>query len=178
MKENKIDGQKYQPQTKAAPVPNPIICCQHCSQKADLFVSCVNAHGKVTSKAFCLPHAIKEGLLHPRKWELIPGETPLHHCGETSCACGMTEGLLRVKGRAGCAKCYKTFEEQFKLATSNVQPGIVHIGKTPVRMAPVANVRRRIRVLEMVMERAIKKEAYERAAVCRDRIKELSQTKA
>jgi len=177
MKEHQTQGLKIQPQAGSAQLPAPTICCQHCQQKASFFVSCVNGQGKVHSQAFCAQHALKEGILHPRKWELLGSAEPLHRSSETSCACGMTENILKAKGRVGCARCYKTFEKQLKAAAMSVQPGIVHAGKTPVRMTPIADVRRQVRILEMVMQRAIKKESYEQAAVCRDRIRELTQAK-
>ena len=154
---------------------SPVICCQHCKCRAFFFVSAVNAQGSVSSSAFCLHHGYKEGLMHPRKWELLQSGKELHAGTELLCACGMNQSLLKAKGRVGCARCYSTFAAHFKSILPVLHPGALHAGKTPIKMAPIVNVRRRVRVLEMVMQRAIRREAYEQAAEVRDRIKALRQ---
>lgn len=151
----------------------PFICCQSCAQKAFFFATQVDSQGKATSKAYCLQHAFKAGLLHPRKWDLLDG-APMHKPAELTCGCGMTQSLLKNKGKVGCALCYTTFAAHLKPILPHVHNGgKVHGGKSPAKYAPRIEIRRRVKILELAMARAIKTEAYETAAVCRDQIKEL-----
>ena len=153
----------------------PSICCHCCGQKATLFVTQVSAGGKLASKAFCVLHALKDGLFHPRSYDLLQGKQELHRTTEPTCACGMTQSLFKTKGRAGCAHCYTTFGALIKPALSKIQNGTAHAGKAPAKYAPRVDVRRRVTILKMAMERAIKNESYEAAAKCRDQIAELSK---
>jgi protein arginine kinase activator len=152
----------------------PALCCHCCDQKASFFVSSVSAHGKVTSVAFCVGHAFKAGLLHPKKWGLLEQNgRELHKPTELVCRCGLTQARLRIIGRVGCAHCYTTFAALLKPALPELHNATAHAGKSPAKFAPRVDVRRRVMALEMAMQRAIKREAYEQAAVFRDELKEL-----
>ncbi len=152
-----------------------IPCCQ-CSQKAFFHASCVNAHGFVTKKSFCLSHAHQAGLMHPKSWDLLtvtPSKSPA--VTEKSCRCGTTESLLQAKGRAGCAHCYRVFAHLFASVVAKVQHAAFHAGKSPSTARPVPNVRRRVAILKMALSRAIQAEAYEQAAQVRNELAQLTK---
>ena len=147
-------------------------CC--CGGKATYFVTDVNPKGKTSSKAFCILHAIKEGLLHPKAFDLLGGGNTLHKPAELACKCGCTVSTIKAKGRVGCASCYKVFGALLRPYIQQVQPGNVHCGKAPRKSTAVVSVRRRITQLEQRMQEAIREENYEMAALARDEIKVLS----
>ena len=90
--------------------------------------------------------------------------------------CGWTLQKVRASGgRLGCPDCYTAFAQLLTEAIHNVHRGSVHLGKRPQSMpqngrttieAELENRRRELDAL-------IKREEYEEAAVCRDRINQL-----
>jgi len=114
--------------------------------------------------------------------------------GSTACeVCGMSFAEFKSTGRLGCPECYKALEEQLKPILDRAHQGAVHhVGKVPKRMmqqagegselhdreAAIAAAEARaaqIRRLREDLERAVKSEAYERAAEMRDRLRQLQQ---
>lgn len=92
--------------------------------------------------------------------------------------CGWT--LAKIKhsgGRLGCPECYHTFEKIIRDALSGVQRGTVHFGKRPPsasgnsRAALEAELKERQHELDAL----VKREEYEQAAACRDRILQLKE---
>ena len=123
-----------------------------------------------------------------------PGSPGGPASGGIACTvCGMTFAEFKSTGRLGCPECYKALEEQLKPILDRAHQGAVHhIGKVPKRMmqqageagglhdreAAIAAAEARaaqIRRLREDLERAVKSEAYERAAELRDRLRRLQQ---
>ncbi len=94
----------------------------------------------------------------------------------TCSECGWT--LAKIKhsgGRLGCPACYQTFEKMIAEALADVQRGAVHMGKRPPRAAGNgrAVLEAELKNCRHELEALIKREEYEQAAVCRDRINQL-----
>ncbi|MBK7404436.1 MAG: UvrB/UvrC motif-containing protein [Phycisphaerales bacterium] len=105
--------------------------------------------------------------------------------------CGTTFAEFKQTGRLGCAECYRAFEQQLTPILDRAHQGATHhVGKVPARMlrgegdaddlraraAAIAAAEARaeeIRRLRDDLERAVKNEAYERAAEVRDRLRRL-----
>lgn len=90
--------------------------------------------------------------------------------------CGWTLQKIRAfGGRLGCPECYTAFAPLLAEAIRNVHRGSVHLGKRPQsvpqdsRAAQEAELENRRRELESL----VKREEYEEAAACRDRINQL-----
>ena len=90
--------------------------------------------------------------------------------------CGWTIDKVRnFGGRLGCPHCYTTFAPMLAEAIKNVHRGSVHLGKRPQsvpqdgRAALEAELDNRRHELDAL----VKREEYEQAAVCRDRINQL-----
>ena len=90
--------------------------------------------------------------------------------------CGWTIDKVRnFGGRLGCPHCYTTFAPMLAEAIKNVHRGSVHLGKRPQsvpqdgRAALEAELDNRRHELDAL----VKREEYEEAAVCRDRINQL-----
>lgn len=87
--------------------------------------------------------------------------------------CGMSYGQFKQLGRLGCAQCYHAFGEKLDTLIKRVQGNESHIGKIPRRAGSSIKMRNEIKTLKMQLEKSIQAEAFEEAAVLRDKIREL-----
>lgn len=84
--------------------------------------------------------------------------------------CSLTYGQFGQIGRFGCSHCYQSFAEQMEPLLRRVQGNSRHTGKVPLRAGGTLGYKREIEQLRQELQNAISAEAYERAAVLRDRI--------
>jgi protein arginine kinase activator len=87
--------------------------------------------------------------------------------------CSLTYRQFGQTGRLGCSRCYQAFAAQLEPLLRRVQGNIRHTGKVPQRSAGLLGFRRELESLKGELRSAIQAEAYERAAVLRDRIRAL-----
>ncbi|SHJ36252.1 Protein-arginine kinase activator protein McsA [Geosporobacter subterraneus DSM 17957] len=87
--------------------------------------------------------------------------------------CGMTYGKFKQLGRLGCAQCYTAFQEKLIELIKRVQGNEVHSGKMPKRSGGVIRLKKEIKKLKVQLDEVIRKEEFEKAAVLRDKIREL-----
>ncbi|MEW6727459.1 MAG: UvrB/UvrC motif-containing protein [Bacillota bacterium] len=87
--------------------------------------------------------------------------------------CGLTAGELGQTGLFGCSGCYREFEPQLGTLLRRVHGALRHTGKVPGRGQKKSRVLRDIEQLKAELQDAIAREEYEKAAVFRDRIREL-----
>ncbi len=77
--------------------------------------------------------------------------------------CGYTAERIHKEGRVGCARCYRTFREELSGMIARIHGNKQHTGNAQSEeSAPT---------LQELLEKAIKEENYEQAAVLRDKIK-------
>jgi protein arginine kinase activator len=88
------------------------------------------------------------------------------HCSN----CGMTYSQFGQSGRFGCSQCYQSFAGQLEPLLRRVQGNSRHTGKAPLRTRESLGYKREIEQLRQELQAVISAEAYERAAVLRDRI--------
>ena len=92
--------------------------------------------------------------------------------------CGWTmEKLRQSNGKLGCPECYRSFAVVIHDAFSRMQRGKIHMGKKPGDTRPFqtrAALQIEIAHCKKELTELVRKEEYERAAVCRDRLNELS----
>lgn len=92
--------------------------------------------------------------------------------------CGWTmEKLQKSKGKLGCPECYKSFAVIIHDAFSRIQRGKLHLGKKPGDTKPfnsIAALQLEIARCKKEMAELVRREEFERAAVCRDRLNDLS----
>jgi len=89
--------------------------------------------------------------------------------------CGMSYSKFRETGRFGCGNCYSVFGERLNPLFKRVHGNITHTGKIPSRAGGRIKLQREIERLRQQLDEAIKNEEYEKAAVLRDRIREISK---
>jgi protein arginine kinase activator len=99
---------------------------------------------------------------------------PLAGEEEVRCrVCGMSYRDFARAGRLGCSRCYETFEDKLDPLLRRIHGSDRHIGKAPARAGGAAKVRRELEDLKRQLAAAVSKEAYEKAAELRDRIREI-----
>lgn len=95
--------------------------------------------------------------------------------------CGTSLGELKKTGRTGCPDCYENFFEIIIEALENMHKGIVHIPRESQRGAidpevgNVVDLTLKISRKQKAIERAIKLENFEEAALLRDEIMKLKE---
>lgn len=83
--------------------------------------------------------------------------------------CGLSRTEFRKRARVGCAQCYETFARELAPMLRDMHSGDQHVGKVPAR----EGLSRTRAELETALQKAIRAQRYEEAAVLRDRIRTL-----
>jgi protein arginine kinase activator len=92
--------------------------------------------------------------------------------------CGMTFEHFRKVGRLGCGECYRAFDQLLEPLLKRIHGGHLHRGKEPSRAEAGLRQRREIAQAKEQMLLAVAKEDFERAAMLRDRIRDMEKTGA
>ncbi|MDR0933276.1 MAG: UvrB/UvrC motif-containing protein [Victivallales bacterium] len=90
--------------------------------------------------------------------------------------CGWTIGRIKNSGgRLGCPTCYNAFAPMLSEAIQNVHRGSVHLGKRMQSASPDGRVALETELSSRrhELDALVKREEYEQAAVCRDKINQL-----
>ena len=89
-------------------------------------------------------------------------------------SCGLTFEALGKTGRFGCGKCYTTFGSDMSDLLRKIHGSNEHRGKVPSGKGEAMKPLKEDRRLREELRRAIESEDFEKAAVIRDKIRELS----
>jgi protein arginine kinase activator len=92
-------------------------------------------------------------------------------CGQ----CGMTYEEFKKTGRLGCDGCYVSFEKKLIPVLDTIHKNTRHKGKAPLAYKEKFVKIDKIRELNKQLKEAVEEEEFEKAAVIRDRIKELGE---
>ena len=84
--------------------------------------------------------------------------------------CGITYKKFRSSGKFGCPHDYAVFKKGLVGLLEKIHGQSQHSGKIPVRASDQIAKQRQLRTLRRDLEKAIRSEAYERAAEIRDQI--------
>ena len=87
--------------------------------------------------------------------------------------CGMAYGKFKQIGRLGCSQCYGAFEEKLPSLIKRIQGHEVHVGKIPKCAGKNIRMKKEIEKLKNELKKCIKTEEFEKAALLRDKIREL-----
>lgn len=88
--------------------------------------------------------------------------------------CKLTFSAFKEIGKFGCATCYETFSERLSPILRRVHAGnTTHAGKIPKRTGGNIQKKRQLEEYRIQMKKLIEEEAFEEAAVLRDKIKAL-----
>lgn len=86
--------------------------------------------------------------------------------------CGQSFSKIAESGKAGCSKCYLSFENQFMPLLQRLHGKTKHIGKKPNSNAISYTTYDDIEKLKEELRTAIESENFEEAALIRDKIRE------
>lgn len=100
---------------------------------------------------------------------ITPNNSQRTRCG----CCGSTFGDIAQSGKCGCPECYNVFYEQLLPYFKRVHGSIKHIGKIPTNIMPSETKTDKLSELRKLLNKLVKEENYEQAAVVRDQIKQL-----
>lgn len=96
--------------------------------------------------------------------------------------CGLTYEDFRKIGRLGCSECYSTFKDNLAPLLKRIHKATQHIGSAPLKKASQKSEKTEssqeeseIEKLKKEMQKAVEKEAFEKAAKIRDKIKGLKE---
>lgn len=87
-------------------------------------------------------------------------------------SCGMEYSRFKKIGRVGCKDCYKYFINELRPILGKFQGKPEHTGKVPKKAGIGMSLSKKIQELKTELKKAVDEEAYEQAAVIRDKIKE------
>jgi len=91
--------------------------------------------------------------------------------------CKATYDDFRESGRMGCSECYRTFRKELLPLLRRLHGSVQHTGKVPLKKVGVGKKGKEMIELRRELQKAVEKEEYEKAAVIRDKIKELEKGK-
>ncbi len=168
--------------------------CQKCNQNnASVFYREI-INGSERSIALCSSCAEKENISSPDPFFLSlfgvdsAKRSVRSASDEKKCdLCGMTFAHFTRTGKAGCERCYRTFENELKKPLFELHGGKTHIGRRPRRVSadnagaseqnikPTAATTKcsELERLKDELTEAIKCENFEKAAELRDAIRDL-----
>jgi len=91
----------------------------------------------------------------------------------TCSRCGITYRKFRATGKFGCPNDYATFKKGLVNLLEKIHGKVQHTGKVPLRATDQISRQKELRTLRADLEKAVREEAYEKAALLRDRIYKL-----
>lgn len=162
--------------------------CQHCQQREAIVHLLITENEKVREVYLCEPCAKKNQeigfVFHPA---IVPeflkalfGFNPAltEQPSEMTCSkCGITFSKITQFGKLGCSTCYETFETQLEPILRRVHGGGKNVGKVPSRRGIAIKSRMELRQLKENLQLLIQQEAFEEAALVRDKIRQHEQAK-
>lgn len=89
--------------------------------------------------------------------------------------CGLTYNQFTKGGKLGCSQCYNVFSKKLDPLLTRIHSTSCHKGKVPERAGGVLKVQKEIDTLKIEMSALVAEEEFEKAAVIRDKIKELEK---
>ncbi|GAW91147.1 UvrB/UvrC motif-containing protein [Calderihabitans maritimus] len=95
---------------------------------------------------------------------------------QRSCSkCGLTYTEFGKTGKLGCDRCYETFAASLEPLFRRIHGSTRHNGKVPERAGGRIKIRRELEALKKELQALVVREEFEKAAVVRDKIKELEK---
>jgi protein arginine kinase activator len=162
--------------------------CQHCQQREAFVHLSITENEKNREVYLCEACAKKSQeigfVFHPSMvpefLKVLFGFNPslIEQPSEMTCPkCGITFSRITQVGKLGCSMCYETFETQLEPLLRRVHGGGQNVGKVPARRGITIKSRMELRKQKEKLQLLIQQEAFEEAAVVRDKIRDLEQSK-
>ncbi len=141
-----------------------VFLCEECAQNKGEF----NLAGEPFSF-----HNLLSGILNPSQQKGVRN-VGYRDSSRTCDLCGLTYSDFARQGRFGCSDCYQQYEgQQLDKLLRRIHGSSEHTGKIPRRKGGDMKKRKELQSLKERLQQAVEKEAFEEAAVLRDKIREL-----
>jgi protein arginine kinase activator len=85
--------------------------------------------------------------------------------------CGMSFRDFQQTGKLGCSGCYEAYGDRLRPVLKRLHGNTEHIGKVPAGVSRSLKNTKEIERLKELLNRAVQREEYEKAAEIRDKIK-------
>ncbi len=121
-------------------------------------------------------HDLLKGLFETNTPHLnVKSQQPFQIDEEVHCPkCHLTFRDFQRIGKFGCSQCYKTFEHRLDSIFRRVHSGnIKHNGKIPNRKGGELHQKKELEGLRKELQQLIEREEFEKAAMIRDKIKQI-----
>lgn len=162
--------------------------CQHCQQREAIMCLSITENEQTREVYLCEPCAKKNQevgfVFHP---VIVPeflqalfgfNSKSIEQPTEKTCPkCGISFTQITQAGKLGCSQCYEIFENQLEPILRRVHGGGQNVGKIPTRRGVEIKNRMELRALKDSLQALIQNEAFEEAALVRDQIRQIEQTK-
>jgi protein arginine kinase activator len=156
--------------------------CEHCGEApATVHQITINNGFDVQYKHLCekCANELENGKKKDTSSGKVPGliasmfdEQETMQCSQ----CGLTFDEFSDSGRLGCANCYSAFSKRLEPLIKRIHGSSSHEDdSSESKELGKLSMARKIQILEKELEKQIKEENYEKAAVLRDRIAELKE---
>ncbi len=89
--------------------------------------------------------------------------------------CGMTYYDFQKEGRLGCGKCYEAFSRNLSDLLRKIHGSDKHLGKVPFMDKWTEEQQENLKRLKDELDGLIRSEEFEKAALLRDRLKDLEK---
>lgn len=89
--------------------------------------------------------------------------------------CGLTYAEFQQTSQLGCGRCYETFASVLEPLLLRIHGSTQHIGKTQRRTVRLPAPPQELARLKLELQDAIRREAYEKAALLRDQIRQMEE---
>ncbi len=129
-------------------------------------VECAQKEGLLNSELMSLPKEILELFPDEEKENLLFSAKSLQECPH----CHFTLEDWKLTHKLGCSYCYEVFLPDIMIHVSEIQPGSLHKGKSPVCGKNREQTLRSIARLKERLSAALEQENYEEAALIRDEL--------
>jgi protein arginine kinase activator len=147
--------------------------CQLCDAVATVHLTQI-VQGKVHKVHYCEACASKGGATDAAVFQLAEAVTTVATQPTITCfSCRFNDLEFRRTGRLGCPDCWPVFLGALQELLAKVQHRLQHVGRAPVGVVAVGQLRHRLHEAKTEMEIAIAQEDYESAARLRDEIAQL-----
>jgi len=159
--------------------------CIHCGKPATIHLTQI-VNGEIRKVDLCESCQLKDSMAADFDLEpfakLAEGVVAAAHqqTGEVHACpnCGCDDAQLQNSGRFGCPECYEAFDSILPALLGKMQPALEHKGKRPVHGIRRQEVGLRESQLRKELEKAVREERFEDAAVYRDRLRQLDKEEA
>ncbi len=164
--------------------------CEKCGKNEATVMYKESINGKKSSYALCAECASQLGVFESAKkisadpfenmnslFGTLFGLSPYKsHTAveEKKCSlCGATFRELAAEGMVGCPNCYREFADELSATIAKIHGSSHHTGGAPSEFAADRERKREIADAERALKEAVAAEEYEKAALLRDKLREL-----